>query len=221
MKSRIYIGIVFLVLLTGGVISCRNIGKWLAREDLPVHADAMVMLMGGTTERSLQAADLYHENLAGKIWIVEAGMDEDRALELRGIVQLRTSSQARYALMGLGVPSDSILVIPGAANSTRMEAEIVREYLQSQSGVDTLLLVSSPFHTRRASLIFKSAFHSLEDAPALYCSPSKYSRFQAETWWKSKRDAYWVALESMKLVNYYLFERSALRKGRRAKGKKK
>jgi len=217
MRTRIYIGIVFLILLVGGVVSCRNMGNWLAKEELPAHADAMVMLMGASTERSLQAADLYHEKLAGKIWIVEAGMDEDRALELRGIVKLRTSSQARYALMGLGVPSDSILVIPGAANSTRMEAEIVREFLQNQTGVDTLLLISSPFHTRRASLIFKSAMHHMDNPPALYCSPSPYSRFQPETWWKSKRDAYWVALETMKLANFYLFERAALRRGKRAK----
>ncbi len=214
MKTRIYIGIVVVVLLTGGVVSCRNLGSWLAKEDLPEHADVMIMLMGGTTERSLQTADHYHENLSGKIWIVEAGMDEDRALELRGIVKLRTSSQARYALMGLGVPSDSIIILPGAANSTRMEAEIVREHLLGQSGVDTLLLVSSPFHTRRASLIFKSALHPLEESPALYCSPSKYGRFRAEKWWASKRDAYWVALESMKLANFYLFEKWALRKGR-------
>lgn len=191
-------------------------GNWLAKSDIPDHADVMVMLMGGTTERSLQAADLYHENISGKIWIVEAGMDEDRALELRDIVKLRTSSQARYALMGLGVPSDSILVIPGAANSTRMEAEIVREHLMGLTGVDTLLLVTSPYHTRRASMIFKSALHALDHTPELYCSPSKYSRFQSERWWKSKRDVYWVALESMKLANYFLFERSALRKGRTA-----
>ena len=214
MKSRVYIFSLVLIVLIFGIVSCRNMGTWLAKSEVPEHADVMIMLMGGITDRSLQTADLYHENMAGRVWIVEAGMDEDRALEIRGIERLRTSHQARFALQGLGVPRDSILVLPGSANSTRMEAEIVRDHLLTQSGVDTLLLVSSSFHTRRAYMIFKSALHPLDEKPVLYCIPSKYTRFDAEKWWTHKRDIYMVGLETMKLANYYLFERRQLKRGK-------
>ena len=200
------------MILMLGVGSCRNLGTWLVKSDVPEHADVMVMLMGSISDRTLEIADLYHENRAGQVWIVEAGMDEDRALELRGIHLLRVSSQARYALMGLGIPSDSIHILPGAANSTRMEAEIVRDHLLTQPAVDTLLVVSSSYHTRRASLIFKSAMHPLDDPMAFYYSPSRYTRFDAEKWWTHKRDIYQAALESMKIVNYFLFERRQLRR---------
>jgi len=216
-KFRVYFFGGLLVFMIVGVMSCRNLGTWLAKSDIPEHADVMVMLMGGITDRSVQTADLYKENKAGRVWIVEAGMDDDRAqvLKRRGIEELRSSSEARFALQGLGIPKDSILILPGAANSTRMEAEIVRDYLLTQNGVDTLLLVSSSFHTRRAYKIFKSALHPLDDTPVLYCSPSKYTRFDAEKWWTHKREIYMVGLETMKLANYYLVERRQLRRGDR------
>jgi uncharacterized SAM-binding protein YcdF (DUF218 family) len=128
---------------------------------------------------------------------------------------MAASSRARYDMMGQGIPSDSILLLPGDATSTRMEAEIVRDHLLTHGGVDTLLLVTSSYHTRRAFLIFRSAFQAMEDPPLVYCSASEYTRFDAEKWWTSKRDIYQVALESMKLANYYLFERRQLRRAGR------
>jgi len=61
-------------------------------------------------------------------------------------------------------------------------------------------------------LIFKSAMHPLDDPMAFYYSPSRYTRFDAEKWWTHKRDIYQAALESMKIVNYFLFERRQLRR---------
>ena len=110
--------------------------------------------------------------------------------------------------MGLGVPADSILVIPGAANSTRMEAEIVREYLQSQAGadtflagVDTLLLVSSPFHTRRAYWIFDRTFSG--SAIEIRMSAAPEPRFDATNWWQSERGFLTFFNEYLKLAYYF------------------
>jgi len=93
-----------------------------------------------------------------------------------------------------------------------MEAEIVRSYLRTQTSMDTLLIVTSAGHTRRAYKIFTAAFRNLEGAPVVYCSPSKYTNFHAKKWWRSKEDIQEVVKEYMKLTNFVLFERRELKK---------
>ena len=211
MRLRIYIlgaVVVFLVLAVG---SCRKAGSWLVKADHPAYADVMVMLMGSISDRVLQTADLYTAGVAAKVWIVEPEKGASKALEERGVQIISNSTQACSALIALGIPADSIVVLPGDAASTKMEAEILRDYLLTQTGIDTLLLVSSAEHTRRAFKIFKAAFTPLEEPPALYCSPSSYTKFHAEKWWRSKDDMEVVVQEYLKLVNFALFERRELR----------
>ena len=206
---------VVVVILLLAVGSCRKAGTWLKKENPPEHADAMLILMGSFTDRVLQCADLYQEQVADKVWIVEEGMAAYRTLQERGVQIISTTEQTRRALIDLGVPADSIVILPGGAGSTRMEAKITRDYLLTQSGVDTLLLVSSADHTRRAFKIFNAAFHSMEEAPALCCSSSKYTTFHAEKWWRNREDIQDVINEYLKLVNFHLFEKRELRRAGR------
>lgn len=207
MKSWIYklgVLLVILLLLVGG---CRRAGTWLVKSDQPEHADAIVMLMGSISDRVLQTADLYHGQVSGKVLIVEEGMGAYRVLEERGVQIISNSTQVRSALISLGIPADSIMILPCGATSTRMEAATVTDYLSTSNDVDTLLLVSSPTHMRRAFKIFRAAFKTLETQPVLYCSPSPYTDFHAEKWWRRKEDIQRVLMEYVKLVNFALFEK--------------
>jgi len=212
MRRRIYIlgaVVVFLVLTVG---SCRKAGSRLVRADHPSSADVMVILMGSFSDRVLQVADSYDEGVSGKVWIVEEAMGANRALEERGVKLISNSTQAKNALVTLGIPADSIEILPGDATSTRMEAEIVRDYLQTQTGIDTMLLVTSSSHTRRAYQLFKAAFHPMEQPPVLYCSSNSYTNFNPEKWWRNKNHIQEVIDEYMKLTNFVLFERRELRR---------
>jgi uncharacterized SAM-binding protein YcdF (DUF218 family) len=213
MRRRIYIVGVVTVILLLAVGSCRKAGTWLVKDDQVSHADVMVMLTGSISDRVLQTADLYSEGAAAMVWIVEEAMGANRILEERGVDLISNSTQVKNALISLGIPSDSILILPGDADSTREEAEIVRSYLRTQTGMDTLLLVTAADHTRRAFKIFKAAFNNLEEAPELYCSASEYTNFHPEKWWRSKEDIQDVLKESLKLINFTLFEKRELRKG--------
>ena len=212
MKSRIIKLGVFVVIVLLAVGSCRKAGTWLVKTDDPEHADVMVLLTGSISERVLQVADLYNEGVAGKVWIVEEAMGAMRALEERGAHIISNTTQTKSALIGLGIPADSILILPGDATSTRMEAEIIRDHLDTQTGIHTILLVTSSPHTRRAFKLFRAAFYSMPEAPDIYCSPSRYTNFHAEKWWRDKNDIQKVVVEYLKLTNYVLFERRALRK---------
>lgn len=210
MRRRIYIlGIVILLLLLA-VGSCRKAGTWLVKEDMPRQADVMVMLTGRLADRVLQLTDLYEDQLADKVWIVQEDMGVDQELVKRGVEIISESAQARNAMVSLGIPAERILILPGDASSTQMEAESVRDHLRSQSGVKSVLLVTSSSHSRRAYKIFKAAFKSMEDPPELYCSPSSYTEFNAELWWKSREDIQSVVFEYMKMANFLLFEKRKL-----------
>jgi len=213
MKSRLYIGILVVLLLMLGVGGCRKMGTWLVKSDAPDHADAMVLLMGSFSEKVLQTADLYQAGVSPKIWIVEEGMGAYRILEEKGVLVITNTTQARNALVTLGIPADSIVILPGDATSTRIEAESCRDYLRTRTSVDTLLLVTSTEHSRRAVNIFKAAFKGLDRSVEVRCSPSSYSNFNAEHWWKSRDDIQEVIMEYLKLLNFFFFEKRDLKQG--------
>jgi len=206
LKNRIlFFGVLLLlvVLYTGG---CRRAGQWLVKEELPSHADALVILMGNFPERVLQAADLYNEGRSDRILIVEESMGAYRSLKERGINIVSKTTQAVESCVALGVPAEKITVLPGDARSTLTEAVIIRDYLQNVGGIDSLVIVSSPYHLRRATLIFKKGLEKLEPPVWIGCSPSAYADYNAAGWWKQKEDIQDVLSELLKLLNFRLAE---------------
>lgn len=212
MKSRIFfIGLFILVALlyVGG---CRRTGSWLVKKEVPVHADALVILMGNFPERVLEAIDLYNEERAGKMIIVQESMGPYKLLESKGADILSTTEQACNSATALGIPEERITILPGDARSTLNEAAIICQYLADKPEIDTLILVSSPTHMRRASMIFKSAFKTRGLPVYVGCSPSRHSAFSPEKWWRRKEDAQAVASELIKIVSFQLFEKKQLNK---------
>jgi uncharacterized SAM-binding protein YcdF (DUF218 family) len=211
-KGRLIFLFTLVILFTTYVGGCRMAGKWLVKEDVPAHADAMVLLMGNFPDRVLQAADLYHEGKAGKLLIVEENMGPFSALEARGADIVSNTKQAHKAAVALGIPSDSITVLPGNARSTMDEAIIVSDYLRGYPGIDTLLLVSSSAHLRRASMIFRTAFSNSGLPVYIGCSPSHYSGFRPERWWRRKEDIQVILSEYVKILNFVAVEKRQIRK---------
>ena len=211
-KSRIYLFILFVLPTVICIGSCRRVGIWLAKEEVPSHADAIVLLMGNFTDRVLQAADLYNAGRADRLIIVEESMGGYQGLIERGVTIISHTSQAVNSCVALGVPADSITVLPGNARSTLDEALIVRDYLISNPGIDTLTLVSSPYHLRRASMIFRKAVGGAGAPVVIGCSGSgNYTSFNAERWWRSKEDIQHVMTELIKIGSLRLVEGRKLR----------
>jgi uncharacterized SAM-binding protein YcdF (DUF218 family) len=207
MKSRAYF---FGLLLIVGILyvgGCRRAGSWLVKEDVPAHADVMVILMGNFPDRVLQAVDLYRGGRTDRVIIVEESMGPFSILESRGADIISNSEQARNSCVALGIPADSITILPGNARSTQTEAIVVRNYLAGIPAIDTLLLVSSASHMRRASMIFKAAFRDSETPIYIVCSPSAYSNFNADRWWRRKEDIQMVLTEFVKIGSFVVFEK--------------
>lgn len=206
-KARIIFFVILIVLVAAYVTGCRRAGLWLVREDVPPHSDAMVLLMGSFPDRVLQAVDLWKAKRADRIIIVEESMGPFQRLEERGVSIVSNSEQAASSLVQLGIPADGITILPGNARSTLDEAKVVRDYLAARGDADTLLLVSSAAHMRRAAMIFRRAFRHAGKAVSIGSSPSIYSNFDAKHWWREKEGIQQVLSEYLKIVSFVLFER--------------
>ena len=208
-KIKAIVLIVFFVLVLS-VKACRNAGQWLVNKDEPVHADAIVILMGSIADRVLQTADLFSKGISYKVILVKSDMGAYKDLESRGVNITSDTEQYLNALVKLGIPGDSIIVLPGDAGSTQMEAMIIREYIFDKLNIDTLLLVSSSYHTRRASMIYKAALKETKTPVSVFCSPNYYTNFNAEKWWGRSDYIQVVLLEYLKIIDFLLFKRMDL-----------
>jgi len=205
-KAKIISLVIVLLIILVYAGGCFRAGSWLVKKDKPMHADAIVILMGSVADRVLQAADLYLEGLAEKVIIVEANMDAYNSIRARGVNFLNRTEQARNAAVDLGIPADSIIILPGAANSTIQEAIIIRNYIESNPGIDTVLLVTSAPHSRRAFMIFDTAFRKAGMTLFVASIPSTYTIYNPDNWWMRKEDIQTVIFEYLKLTNFVLFE---------------
>ncbi len=209
MQKKTFVSFLFILVVIQGlfIAGCIRTGVWLAKEDALPHADAMILLMGSFPERVLQSVDLYHEGIADRLIIVYESMGAYQALEDRGATVIRTTEQARDVAVALGVPDSCITMLPGDARSTLDEALVVREYIAASPCLDTLILVSSPAHMRRAYIIFKNVLQNQEKKVYIGCSPSAYSSFKPEKWWRRKEDIQSVISEYIKILSFIFIEK--------------
>ena len=211
-KSMVIFGGLLIIQILVYTAGCRHTGKWLTREDVPSDADAIVLLMGSFPERVLQAADLYHQGVARKMIIVYESMGPYKLLEARGASVIRTTEQARNAAIAMGIPDSCITMLPGDARSTLDEALAVREYMNDKPGLDTILLVSSPSHMRRAFIIFREVLKDTGNKIYIGTSPSEYSSFNSYKWWRQREDIQVVLTEWVKIVSFVIFESGKISK---------
>lgn len=189
-------GICFMMFLAAGT--------YLKRSDEVDKADAIVVLMGSLPDRVLHAADLYHNNHAGQIIIVRENLRSYDALRQRGIKVSSDSNHAVDYLLELGVARDHIRLLEGNANSTKDEAQKILEYISANNDADTLILVTSSYHSRRAAYIFEKVLNESTQEIKIISSPSIYTNFNAENWWREKNSFLAVFSEYAKFLYFII-----------------
>lgn len=177
-----------------------SLGNYLVVSDKLTHADIIFVLNGDFTTRPFYAADLYKQGLAPKV--VMARSEDLPATEL-GI--LPNDTDISISIMEqLGVQAGDIVMLPfpGGVTSTFEEAEVLREYAVT-ANIRRVILVTSAFHTRRASWIFNKELSGLDIAIEMAAAP--YRDFNAGNWWQSEDGLITFCNEYIKLM-YYFFK---------------
>ena len=187
-----------------------NAGHFLVKKDKLVSADAIVVLMGSIADRVLQTNDLFQQGLASSVVMVEEDMEGFSALEDKGIHIKSNTEQFIEALISLGIGEENIIKIPGPARSTQNEAVLIRNYFLKHSEINSIIVVSSSPHARRASMIFRKALQSEDRNFTVMVSPSPYTSYNPDGWWKRREDIQYTLSEYLKILNFQVLERFKL-----------
>jgi uncharacterized SAM-binding protein YcdF (DUF218 family) len=198
----ILIGIVLLYVLLSyfHVPILTQLGKYLVVQHPAAKSDLIVCLAGGDVERGLASADLFTRGLAPKIFIarepIPNGLD---TLKQKGVPYPESVDLVAMILKGLGVPETAVVRGDQPVQSTFEEAERVAALVKEKK-YRSLILVTSPTHSRRAWLTFR---HVIPDKDVrITVIPTPYSKFRAEDWWKTRAYVREVILEYQKLIYY-------------------
>ncbi|WP_243310630.1 YdcF family protein [Fundidesulfovibrio agrisoli] len=172
-------------------------GYWLQAGDTPEHSDAMVVL-GGDFLRPIYAAELYQLGMADKVYVGRTHRKPgERALDQNLVAYPREEEVYRAVLRKKGVPATAIEYYGDDLLSTVQEAEALQA--QIGPGPGKLLVVTSPWHVRRARMIFKDVLPGWEIRVA--GAPQEALR---TAWWSGQESARMVMLEFPKTVYYLL-----------------
>ena len=209
-KILIFLVILLTFFICMGIFIIPNLGRWLVVNDEVKESDVILVLMGSVYDRILEAVDLYQESYSDKIILISSYIAAKDIIVDRGLQAYGDTLLSKMAAVDMGIPEEDIILLDGNSKSTQDEAMTFREYIKKNKEIDSIIIVTTKFHSRRAKQIFKKALSVLDKEIDIYSSPSKYDPSNVNQWWKDREDIEWVVLEYLKLANFYFYEQFLL-----------
>lgn len=172
-----------ILLLVGGFIVA--VSLFLPLHDSLQRANVIIAISGGdTSARTKHAVDLYKAGWAPKLLFSGAAKDPKSP---------SNASVMREIAIREGVPSEAISI-----DETARDTQGNAIGTQSTAGkYKTVILVTSPYHQRRANKDFKGVYGS---GVTIINSPAEDSKWNTKTWWLTPY-GWWISIsETLKLV---------------------
>jgi uncharacterized SAM-binding protein YcdF (DUF218 family) len=147
-----------------------GVGFFLSPQDKLKSADVIVAISGGETQqRTAEAVRLYRGGYAPKLLFSGAAQDKNGP---------SNAAAMRSLAVRMGADAQDVLIEENSTNTAENATEsapIIR-----QLGAKRIILVTSPYHQRRASLNFRRA---LGQDIAIINHSSKDSSWRKSSWW--------------------------------------
>ena len=174
------LGAVSIVALLVGV------GHWLDLSDPLGHADAIVAISGDTGARAESAIALWKQGYA-PVLIFSGGSSDPESVA--------SAELMKRAAVTAGVPLNAIIV-EGSSATTEENAQRVAELMKSR-GLVSAILVTSPYHQRRAAMLFEREFGRV--ALSFRNHPADDPEWDPNLWWTADPSRSLTLLELAKL----------------------
>ena len=174
-------GAIFVVAVLVGI------GHWLDVSDPLAKADAIVAISGDTGARAETAIALWKQGYA-PLLIFSGGSSDPQSVA--------SAELMKRAAVAAGVPANAIAV-EGASATTEENAERVAELMKSR-GLVSAILVTSPYHQRRAAMLFEREFGRV--ALTFRNHPADDPEWDPNLWWTTDPSRSLTLLELAKLA---------------------
>jgi uncharacterized SAM-binding protein YcdF (DUF218 family) len=174
------------------------VGRWLVLEDPLQKAHAIVVLSGRVPSRALEAARVYKQGYADRVWLTHAA-EPGAALAELSIQYPGDDFYNKLVLLHEGVPESAIQVLDPPIENTADEMQTIGAALRRQNQ-HSVILVTSKVHTRRVATLWKHL--AGRDGMAIVRGVSD-DPFDPAHWWRDTRDALDVVREVLGLANAY------------------
>jgi hypothetical protein len=185
-------GMVFL----GAVVVLLCIGRWLVVEDPLEKSQAIVVLSGRMPLRTMEAAKLYREGYAPKVWLTHS-TEPGATLEGMGILYHGEDFYASQVLMHEGVAEGDIRLLEPPIINTADELAATCAALEAGKGM-TVIIVTSKVHTRRVRILWNRLAAGRGRAIIRAASDDP---FEPRRWWRTTSDALDVVREFLGILN--------------------
>ena len=180
-----------LLSIVTGVAGFLALGSWLATEDPLVKSDAIVAISGDTGARTDTAVALWKAGWAPLIIFSGAAVDPE---------SVSSAEIMRREALRQGVPESATLIEPNSTTTEENATEVAKLMVQRKLG--SAILVTSPWHQRRASMAFGRAFAT--PAIKLRNYPARDPEWNAQLWWQHEPMRSQTLLELAKLGSVIL-----------------
>lgn len=189
--------VLLVILGIGTFLLLRGLGRYLVVDATPGTAvDAVAVLSGEYgQERLEEAAKIYHNGYTKIIILTETGET------LPGGTVLVSSTKSKDLAERLNVPDSAILITEKTASSTWGEARVVMK-LMLKYNLQTCIVVTDPYHTRRALMVFKDEF--TPRGLSAYVYPAGQHWYDAANWWRTEESRSATLSEYLKMAAYVL-----------------
>ena len=181
---------VLLSILTG-VGAFLALGSWLAVEDQLAKSDAIVAISGDTGARTDTAVKLWKDGWAPVIIFSGAAIDPE---------SVSSAEIMRREALRQGVPESATVIEPASTTTEENAAEVAK--LMAGRKMTSAILVTSPWHQRRASIEFARAFEP--HAIKLRNHPANDPQWNPVFWWRTEPSRAQTLLELAKLGSVIL-----------------
>ena len=202
MKKLLKVGLIFCILIIVlfflRIPLLKALSNFLVVEDEIENVEQAFVLSGGAFDRGNKAIELYHENKIEKIICVGGNVTPN--FKALGIEMLESELTQIHILSG-GIDSNHISIVPNGT-STLEESNVILEYCIENS-IKEIVIISSKFHSKRISNVFKEKFENEGIEVLISGAPS--SIYNEEEWWKSENGLIALNNEYVKLL-YYLIK---------------
>ena len=167
------------------------LGSWLAVEDALAKSDAIVAISGDQGARTDTAVKLWKDGWAPVIIFAGASIDPE---------SVSSAEIMRREAVRQGVPEGATLIEPNSTTTEENAVEVAK--LMTARKMASAILVTSPWHQRRASMEFAHAFEP--HAIRLRNHPANDPQWNPVLWWRSEPSRSQTLLELAKLGSVIL-----------------